>query len=383
MNVALVEIPGHLIQIFVRDTGDGRAMTFTDESFHHVPVLRDEVLDAFSTVPVGVIIDATCGGAGHASALLDSRADLALIGLDRDQAAVEVARQRLSRFGSRASVHHLRFDHLRDVVTARTAITGVLFDLGVSSAQFDIGERGFSYRFDAPLDMRMDTSGGPTAAEIVNSSTPAELRHVISKYGDERFADRIARAIVAKRPVLTTGQLAQIVTDAIPAATRRTGGHPAKRTFQALRIEVNDELRVLAPAIDAAIDVLGPGGRVVVLSYHSGEDRIVKDRFRFAETGGCSCPSDLPCVCGALPRGRMVRRGVLRATEAEKARNPRATSVVARIFEKAGAPGSPGTASASRDSSRRRAVPDSKAALSLANSTTITSPITVPRKESR
>lgn len=356
-------------------------MTIPDDSFHHVPVLRDEVLDAFSTVPSGTIIDATCGGAGHAAAILESRDDLTLVGLDRDPMAVDVATQRLSRFANRASVKHLRFDHLRDAVPAGSTITGVLFDLGVSSAQFDIGERGFSYRADAPLDMRMDTSGGPTAAEVVNSFSPAELRHVIAKYGDERFADRIARAIVAQRPVLTTAQLARIVTDAIPAATRRTGGHPAKRTFQALRIEVNDELRVLGPAIDAAIDVIAPGGRVVVLSYHSGEDRIVKDRFRVAETGGCSCPADLPCVCGALPRGRMVRRGVLRASEAEQARNPRATSVVARIFEKAGASGTPRTASAKRDPSRRRAVLDSKDAES--QSATITSPITVSRKESR
>jgi 16S rRNA (cytosine1402-N4)-methyltransferase len=337
--------------------------------FHHVPVMLQEVLDAFATVPSGSVIDATCGGAGHSVAILESRADLRIIGLDRDQTAVNTAAARMARFGVRATVKYLRFDHLRDAVNdteGAPPVVGVLFDLGVSSAQFDIGGRGFSYRFDAPLDMRMDTSAGPTAADVVNTSTPAELRHVISKYGDERFADRIARALVAHRPVLTTAQLADIVTTAIPAATRRTGGHPAKRTFQALRIEVNDELRVLGPAIDAAIDVLAPGGRVVVLSYHSGEDRIVKDRFRFAETGGCSCPSGLPCVCGALPRGRMVRRGVLRPTEAEQARNPRAASAVARVFEKAdpetrvGMAGSAGTAPFVRDPSNKRAAPASK-----------------------
>ena len=382
MNVPLVDALDHVFRFSVRDRGDVRAVTFTDESFHHVPVLRDEVVEAFAAVPAGAIIDATCGGAGHAAAILESRSDLTLIGLDRDQFAVEVAQHRLARFGNRASVRHLRFDAIRTAVDPTVPVTGVLFDLGVSSAQFDIAERGFSYRFDAPLDMRMDTSSGPTAAEIVNGSTPAELRHLISKYGDERFADRIARAIVAHRPIHTTAALAEIVTAAIPAATRRTGGHPAKRTFQALRIEVNDELRVLAPAIDAAIDVLAPSGRLVVLSYHSGEDRIVKDRFRFAETGGCSCPSDLPCVCGALPRGRMVRRGVLRASPAEQARNPRATSVVARIFEKAGPAGTPDTATVPRSSSRRRAVSDSKTFPLLANPT-ITSPIDVPRKESR
>jgi 16S rRNA (cytosine1402-N4)-methyltransferase len=348
------------------------------EEFHHVPVMLQEVLDAFAAVPSGSVIDATCGGAGHSTAILESRDDLRIVGLDRDQTAVGIATERLSRFGDRAEVKWLRFDHLREAATDHAQpIVGVLFDLGVSSAQFDIGGRGFSYRFDAPLDMRMDTSSGPTAADVVNLSTPAELRHVISKYGDERFADRIARALVANRPVLTTSQLSEIVTTAIPAATRRTGGHPAKRTFQALRIEVNDELRVLGPAVDAAIDVLAPGGRVVVLSYHSGEDRIVKDRFRFAETGGCSCPSGLPCVCGALPRGRMVRRGVLRPTEAEQARNPRAASAVARIFEKTdpssvrstsrpdtadrvGTPGSAGTAPFVRDPSYERAAPATK-----------------------
>jgi 16S rRNA (cytosine1402-N4)-methyltransferase len=347
-----------------------------DLSFHHLSVMLDEVVQAFAVVPSGSVIDATCGGAGHSAAILESRDDLNIIGLDRDQHAVEVARERLARFGSRAAVHYLRFDQLHTVV-ADEPIAGVLFDLGVSSAQFDIGGRGFSYRFDAPLDMRMDTTGGMTAADVVNTSTPAELRHVISKYGDERFADRIARALVANRPVTTTAQLAEIVTAAIPAATRRTGGHPAKRTFQALRIEVNDELRVLGPAIDAAIDVLAPGGRVVVLSYHSGEDRIVKDRFRFAETGGCSCPSGLPCVCGALPRGRMVRRGVLRPTVAETAANPRAASAVARVFEKTGLStpvnsgreigisGSAGSASLVRDPSYKRpgpaAIPSSPA----------------------
>jgi 16S rRNA (cytosine1402-N4)-methyltransferase len=211
----------------------------------------------------------------------------------------------------------------------------VLFDLGVSSAQLDFAERGFSYRNDADLDMRMDTSVGITAAHVCNTYSEGELIRVLRAYGDEKFAPRIARAIIAHRPVLRTVQLSDIVVAAIPAATRRTGGHPAKRTFQALRIEVNDELSVLRTALDNALDVLAPGGRCIVLSYHSGEDRIVKDRFRLAETGGCSCPSGLPCVCGALPRGRMVRRGVTRPTTAEQAVNPRAASAVARVFEMA------------------------------------------------
>jgi 16S rRNA (cytosine1402-N4)-methyltransferase len=376
MNVALLQSSAwdrFAFDEFDEFDSSGEPMSGEPE-FHHLSVMLAEVLEAFAVIPSGSVIDATCGGAGHSKAILESRNDLRVIGLDRDPNAVGVARERLAPFGSRAEVHYLRFDQLRSVV-ANEPITGVLFDLGVSSAQFDIGGRGFSYRFDAPLDMRMDTTVGMTAADVVNTLTPAELRHVISKYGDERFADRIARALVANRPVTTTAQLAEIVTAAIPAATRRTGGHPAKRTFQALRIEVNDELRVLGPAVDAAIDVLAPGGRVVVLSYHSGEDRIVKDRFRFAETGGCSCPSGLPCVCGALPRGRMVRRGVLRPTAAEMAANPRAASAVARVFEKTdpgapvhsgnkvGIPGSAGSASLVRDPSYKRAAPASNPVL--------------------
>ena len=308
-------------------------MSRTDpDVFGHEPVLQSLVIEQLGHVPPGWVIDATCGGAGHARSILDHRPDLQVLGLDRDPFAVRIARERLAPYGARAEVHHLRFDSLREVVHGRTVV-GALFDLGMSSAQLDHGDRGFSYRHNAPLDMRMDTTAGLSAADVINGTTPAELRHIIATYGDERFADRVARAIVAARPILGTTELADIVTEAIPAATRRTGGHPAKRTFQAVRIEVNDELRVLGPALDAAIDVMVHGGRCIVLSYHSGEDRIVKDRFRFAETGGCSCPSGLPCVCGALPRGRMVRRGVLRPTQAEVTANPRAASAVARVFE--------------------------------------------------
>jgi 16S rRNA (cytosine1402-N4)-methyltransferase len=311
-------------------------------TFAHTPVMLREVLSWLDSVPTGLVIDATCGGAGHAAALLDDRTDQHLLGLDQDPLAVRTAAERLVRFGSRAHVRSARFDAVAHVVEAlrhelaneALPVVGILFDLGVSSAQFDVAERGFSYRNDAPLDMRMNTTTGPTAADIVNTASVSELRRVIRTYSDERFADRIARAIVAQRPILTTAHLSEVGTTAIPAATRRTGGHPAKRTFQALRIEVNDELRVLERALDSAIELLGPGGRCVVLSYHSGEDRIVKDRFRVAETGGCSCPPGLPCVCGALPWGRMVRRGVTRPTPAEIAANPRAASAVARVFER-------------------------------------------------
>ena len=311
----------------------------TATAFAHVPVMADEVIEWLAPVPPGLVIDATVGGAGHARRILETSPNLRLLGLDRDPLAVDVATERLAPFGARAAIVHARYDELGAVLLAvepddATSLSGVLFDLGVSSAQFDIAERGFSYRVDAVLDMRMDTSAGITASDVVNTYDERELAGVLRTYGDERFAGRIAKAIVAARPVTSTVALAELVVTAIPAATRRTGGHPAKRTFQALRIEVNDELRVLERALDTAIDALGPGGRCIVLSYHSGEDRIVKDRFRFAETDGCSCPPGLPCVCGALPRGRSVRRGVTRPQAAEVAVNPRAASAVARVFER-------------------------------------------------
>lgn len=318
------------------------AVTGQAESFSHVPVMLEAVLGWLAPVPPGRVLDATVGGAGHARAILRTHPHLSLLGLDRDRLAVRVASERLAEFGARAQVLHARFDDFDAARRACGAADGepfcsaVLFDLGVSSAQFDLVERGFSYRHDAPLDMRMDTSAGQTAADVVNTYTQSALVRLLKVYADERFASRIARSIIASRPVGSTAQLAEIVTAAIPAATRRTGGHPAKRTFQALRIEVNDELRVLESALDAALDALVPGGRCIVLSYHSGEDRIVKDRFRLAETGGCTCPFGLPCVCGALPRGRMVHRGVIRPQEAEISANPRAASAVARVFAIAG-----------------------------------------------
>ena len=210
----------------------------------------------------------------------------------------------------------------------------MLFDLGVSSMQLDDPDRGFSYRGDGPLDMRADRRQSTTAADVVNGYDEAALARVIARHGDERFAGRIARAIVAARPLTTTGRLADVVRDAIPAPARRRGGHPAKRTFQAIRIEVNGELTALGATIDRAIDLLVPGGRCVVLAYHSGEDRIVKDRFMEAVTGGCTCPPRLPCVCGAVPRVRLVWRGVHRPSAAEVAANPRSESARLRAAEK-------------------------------------------------
>lgn len=310
--------------------------------FSHIPVMVDRVVDLFSTVPAGTVVDATLGGAGHAVALLEARAGLHVLGLDQDPNALVAARARLAPYGERATAHHARFDQLATVVAAtgaasqpqaRPRIVGALFDLGVSSAQFDQPERGFSYRFDAPLDMRMDPTSGRSAADLVNETEERELASILHRFADERFARRIARAVVAARPVTTTGELRDLITEAIPAPARRRGGHPAKRTFQALRIAVNEELDVLGPALDAALSVVVPGGRVVAISYHSGEDRIVKERFRRADDGGCMCPPGLPCGCGAVAVARLLKRGGWTADATEAEANPRASSARMRAVE--------------------------------------------------
>jgi 16S rRNA (cytosine1402-N4)-methyltransferase len=305
------------------------------DDFVHRPVMVDEVVEALAPVPPGWIVDCTVGGGGHARALLEA-GDHPLLGLDQDDDALEAAAANLQAFGERVRLHKARFDQLATVAAAEglDPVAGVLFDLGVSSPQLDRADRGFSYRQDASLDMRMDRQATLDAAQVVNDYDEHRLADLIERYGDERFARRIAAAIVAARPVTSTAQLAEIVRQAIPAPARRRGGHPAKRTFQAIRIEVNDELTVLVDAVDAAIDLLAPGGRCVVLSYHSGEDRLVKDRFREAETGGCTCPPRLPCVCGAEPKVRLVRRGARKPTAHEVAGNPRAESARLRVVEK-------------------------------------------------
>jgi len=307
----------------------------SSQPFQHEPVMVDEIVDLFGPVPEGTVVDATVGGGGHAAALLDAHPHLRVAGLDRDPDAVEAATTRLARFGDRASVHHARFDRMDDVVGALgVTVTGVLFDLGVSSHQLDRGDRGFSHRFDAPLDMRMDPTGGRTAADIVNSYTQEELVAMLRTHGDERHATRIARAIVANRPVETTGRLVEIIRDAVPAPARRTGGHPATRSFQAMRIEVNEELAILRPALETAISLLAAGGRCATLAYHSGEDRIVKQTMRDASTGGCTCPPGLPCQCGAVPTVRLLKRGAWKPSADEIARNRRAESARLRAVEK-------------------------------------------------
>jgi 16S rRNA (cytosine1402-N4)-methyltransferase len=311
------------------------------DDFAHEPVMVAEIVDLLAGAAGGVLLDATVGGGGHASALLSAYPDLRLIGLDRDPAAVSAARRRLAGFGARARVIQRRFDSLAETLDAEAPgepVRAVLFDLGVSSFQFDEGSRGFSYRFDAPLDMRMDPADVETAADVVNNWTEQELAALIYDNGEARFSRRIARAIVRDRPVLSTAELAELVRAAIPAAARQRGGHPAKRVFQALRIVVNQELELLGPAVDDAIAVLAPGGRCVVLSYHSGEDRIVKERFVGASTGWCSCPQGLPCVCGAVPAVRLLNRGARMPSAAESARNPRSASARLRAVERLAGP---------------------------------------------
>ena len=306
------------------------------DDFRHEPVMADEIVECFSAVPSGWLVDMTLGAGGHARRLLEARPDCRLLGLDRDRQALAAAGQTLRAFQDRAEIHHARFDSLLIVMQQAhiDGVSGVLFDLGVSSPQFDHAERGFSYRFDGPLDMRMDTSSSRTAATVVNEYSEQDLGRILWEFGQERFARRIASAIVAARPVISTAQLADIVREAIPAAARRQGGHPAKRTFQAIRIEVNEELSVLPGAIDDAIAALVPGGRIAVLSYHSGEDRIVKAHLRAAATGGCACPAGLPCMCGAVAMVRIVRPEMRKPSAAECQRNRRATSAVLRVAER-------------------------------------------------
>lgn len=316
--------------------------TSTDESapFAHRPVMLDEIVALLAPVPAGLYVDATLGGAGHAAAVLDARPDLVLLGLDHDDTAVDAARAALARFGDRATVRRARFDELAASVAATADVHGctraaaVLFDLGVSSPQLDRAERGFSYRNDGPLDMRMDRRRPLTADVVVNTYDEDALARVLARYGEDRHARRIARAIVASRPISTTGRLAEVVRDAIPAPARRRGGHPATRSFQAIRIEVNDELAILPGAVDQAIDVLEPGGRCLALTFHSGEDRIVKERFLAAESGGCTCPQGLPCVCGAVPTVRLLKRGGWTPSAEEQTTNPRSASARLRGVEK-------------------------------------------------
>jgi len=310
-------------------------VTMTEELFAHQSVMLEDICNVFAAFDSGIFLDATLGGAGHSRALLEQHPRLSLLGVDQDANALAAATERLSDFSARVTLRRARFNQIASVCAELdvTQLHGALFDLGVSSPQFDRPERGFSYRFDGPLDMRMDQRQELTADIVVNSYDIDSLTQIISRYSDERFAARIARAIVAARPLSSTLQLAGVITTAIPAATRRRGGHPAKRTFQAIRIEVNSELEILESSLNDVIDLLAPGARLAVLTFHSGEDRIVKAVMRHAETGGCRCPAGLPCGCGAITTVRRVRVSRT-ASSAEVAVNPRAASARLRVVEK-------------------------------------------------
>lgn len=306
-------------------------------TFSHDPVMLEEILGVFADLDQGVFLDATVGGGGHSHPLLTAHPFLTLLGIDQDTQALSASELVFSSSGlsSRVTLCHARFDAVTTITEQKGfgSLAGALFDLGVSSHQFDVSERGFSYRFDAPLDMRMNQAQSLTAEKIVNSYSREQLISLLRENSDERFAVRITDAIIASRPIDSTTVLAQVVADAIPAPARRRGGHPAKRTFQAIRIEVNAELTILASTLRSVIDLLQPGARLAVLSYHSGEDRIVKAVMRSAESGNCTCPNDLPCQCGAI---RLVKRVRVarQATASEQARNTRSTSARLRVVEK-------------------------------------------------
>jgi 16S rRNA (cytosine1402-N4)-methyltransferase len=307
----------------------------------HVPVLLDRVVALLAPAlqhDGAVLVDATLGLGGHSEAVL-SRFQLArVVGIDRDPDALELAGRRLAPFGSRFTPVHAVYDEIPDVLSGLglDAVDAVLFDLGVSSMQLDVRERGFAYAEDAPLDMRMDGTEGITAADVLNTYDAAALTRILREYGEERFARKIASAIVRERdqePFTRSGRLVELLYAEIPAPARRTGGHPAKRTFQALRMEVNDELAVLRRAIPAAIDAIAVGGRVVVESYHSLEDRLVKQAFVAATR--LDVPEDLPFVPeGSEPALRLVTRGAEKASPDEIEQNPRAASVRLRAIER-------------------------------------------------
>ena len=305
--------------------------------FIHKPVLFDEAIDALNIKPDGIYFDGTSGGGGHSGAIASRLTSGRLISVDQDPDAIEILHERLGKYPC-VTVVKSNFCMIKQVLNEQdvSGVDGILLDLGVSSHQLDEGERGFSYKKDAPLDMRMSQEG-TSAADLVNNLSEQELSKIIFTYGEEKFAKRIAAAIVRERKngkIETTLQLAEIVKNAIPAATRREGGNPARRTFQALRIEVNGELDKLSKALDEMLECLNPGGRIAVITFHSLEDRIVKQRFA-KWCSGCTCPPDFPvCVCGKKPLGQLPFKAKA-PTEEELEVNPRSRSARLRVFEKA------------------------------------------------
>ncbi len=310
-----------------------------EKDYGHKPVLLAEALEALAIRPEGVYLDGTLGRAGHSLEILRRLTTGRLIGIDRDRTAIEAARERLAEFGDRAILVHGNFNGLGNILEdlGLGGIDGMLFDLGVSSPQLDEPQRGFSYKHDAPLDMRMDTSAPLDAREVVNGWSYEELRRILYEYGEERYAPQIARAVVRRReerPIERTGELAELIRAAMPAAALREKQHPAKRSFQAIRIAVNGELEALSPMLEAAAAGLRPGGRLAVITFHSLEDRIVKQSLRELATG-CTCPPEFPvCVCGKKPTLRLVTRKPITASAAELEENPRSRSAKLRVAER-------------------------------------------------
>ena len=327
-------------------------------AFHHVPIMVREVTDLLQPERGGVFVDGTLGGGGHSEAILRLLPETGrLIGIDRDETALRAASERLSPFGDRFTAIHGNFFHMQSLLLQRgvTKVDGILLDLGVSSYQLDEPSRGFSYKAEAPLDMRMDQTAALTAADVVNGYPEKELIRIFRDYGEERFSPLIARRILerrAQKPIETTTELADLIAGAIPSKFRhKEQQHPARRCFQAIRIEVNGELQGLREAVDRCIDLLNPGGRIVILTFHSLEDRIVKTAFKTAENP-CVCPPRSPqCVCGRTPYGRILTKHPLTACEEEQRENSRSACCKLRALEKLG----PGIGTAKDTYRERRA----------------------------
>ena len=308
--------------------------------FEHKSVLLNETIEGLNIKPDGIYVDGTLGGGGHAYEIARRLSDKgSIIGIDQDEAAIEAASVRLKDFGEKVTIIRSNYCDMKSKLheLGIDKVDGIVLDLGVSSYQLDTAERGFSYREDAPLDMRMDQRSEMTARDIVNDYSEMDLYRVIRDYGEDKFAKNIARHIVrerAKRPIETTGELTEVIRHAIPRKFQKKTGHPAKRTFQAIRIELNRELDVLRDSLDDMIDMLNPGGRLCIITFHSLEDRIVKSAFKKNENP-CTCPSDFPvCVCGKVSKGRVITRKPILPSEEEMEVNSRSKSAKLRIFER-------------------------------------------------
>ena len=306
----------------------------------HKSILLNECMEGLSIKADGIYVDGTLGGGGHSFHIVQRLSDKGrLIGIDQDEDAIEAATKRLAQFKQRVTIVRDNYEHFQEILSTLSipAVDGILLDLGVSSYQFDEADRGFSYRFDAPLDMRMDKRQDFTAKDLINSYSEAELYHIIRDYGEDKFAKNIAKHIVlerSKKPIETTFELSEVISHAIPMKMRVQGGHPAKKTFQAIRIALNRELEVLEESLDGMINALKPGGRLCIITFHSLEDRIVKRAFRTAEDP-CICPKDFPiCTCGRKSLGRVISKKAISPTALEMEENPRSKSAKLRIFER-------------------------------------------------